>query len=155
MDSMDAAILNELRNNGRISNLALARKVHLSPSTVLERVRRLHKAGIIKGFQSRFDCVKLGYALTVLIELRIVKNIGTNSTIGQELAAMPEIIEIYDVAGECDYVLKAVTENSETLSRLLARIGRIPGIQSSHTTLLLGALKEETAPAIKIEEKNI
>ena len=54
MDNTDAAILNVLRNNARISNLELARKVHLSPSTVLERVRRLRENGVIKSFQSRF-----------------------------------------------------------------------------------------------------
>jgi len=150
MDNTDAVILNELRNNGRISNAALAKKVNLSPSTVLERVRRLRENGVIKGFQSRFDLVKLGYGLTVLIELRTVKNIGTDSSIGKELMRFPEIIEIHDVAGECDYLLKAVTENTETLGRLLVKIGRIPGIQSTRTTLLIGTLKNETAPKLKV-----
>lgn len=151
MDQTDAAILNELRNNARISNLALAKKVNLSPSTVLERVKRLRESGIIKGFQSRFDCVKLGYGLTVLIELRAQKNTGED-IIGPQLAAMPEIVEIYDVAGECDYLLKVMTANSETLGKLLLQIGRIPGIVSSRTTLLLGTLKSETAPVIKVSE---
>ena len=149
MDNMDIAILNELRNNGRISNLELARRVNLSPSSVLERVRRLRESGVIKGFQSRYDCIKLGYGMTVLVELRVIKNTGTCNSIGRELMNMAEVIEIYAVAGECDYVLKAVTENSETLGKLLARIGRIPGIQSSRTTLLIGTLKEETAPLLK------
>lgn len=148
MDNTDAAILNVLRNNARISNLELARKVHLSPSTVLERVRRLRENGVIKSFQSRFDLVKLGYGLTVLIELRTVKNIGTDS-IEKELMRFPEIIEIHDVAGECDYLLKAVTENTETLGSLLVKIGRIPGIQSTRTTLIIGTLKNETAPELK------
>ena len=149
MDNTDAVILNELRNNGRISNAALAKKVNLSPSTVLERVRRLRENGVIKGFQSRFDLVKIGYGLTVLIELRTVKNIGTDNSIGKELMRFPEIIEIHDVAGECDYLLKAVTENTETLGRLLVKIGRIQGIQSTRTTLIIGTLKNETAPELK------
>ena len=152
MDSTDAAILNELKNNARIANLDLAKKVHLSPSAVLERVRRLRANGIIRGFQSRFDCVKLGLGLTVLIELRIAQNIGADGGIGRKLAAIPEVIEIYDVAGEFDYLLKAVTANSETLGALLARIGRIPGILSSRTTLIISTLKEETAPDFRFPE---
>ncbi len=149
MDNMDIAILNELRNNGRISNLELARRVNLSPSSVLERVRKLRENGVIKGFQSRYDCIRLGYGVTVLIELRVMKNTESHNSIGRQLMKMDEIIEIYDVAGECDYVLKAMTENSESLGKLLARIGRLPGILSSRTTLIIGTLKEETAPRLR------
>ena len=148
MDSTDAAILNELKNNARIANLDLAKKVHLSPSAVLERVRRLRANGIIRGFQTRFDCVKLGCGLTVLIELRTLQNIGTDG-IGRQLAEIPEIVEIHEVAGEYDYLLKVVTANSETLGALLGRIGRIPGIRSSRTTLIIDTVKEETAPVIR------
>ena len=84
MDSTDAAILNELKNNARIANLDLAKKVHLSPSAVLERVRRLRANGIIRGFQTKFDSVKLGLGLTVLIELRIAQNIGADGGIREQ-----------------------------------------------------------------------
>lgn len=149
MDQIDAAILNELRKNARISNRSLAEKVHLSPSAVLGRVNRLKRSGVIKSFETRLDCAKLGLGLTVLVELRLEKNIN-DRRIGESLTKFPEILEIYDVSGNCDYLLKVVTANSEELRDLMLRIGRIPGIGSSRTTLILGTFKQDLSPMVNI-----
>ena len=148
MDKIDAAILNELRKNARIANRALAQKVHLSPSAVLARVNKLKHAGIIRSFETRLDGAKLGLGLTVLVELRIEKNIG-DRRIGEELARIPEVVEIHDVAGECDYLLKIIISDTAALRELMFRIGRIPGVGSSRTTLVLGTLKSELSPAVR------
>ena len=103
MDKIDAAILNELRKNARIANRTLAQKVHLSPSAVLARMNKLKRTGIIKSFETRLDGAKLGLGLTVIVALSLEKNIG-DRRIGEELAKFPEVIEIHDVAGECDYL---------------------------------------------------
>ena len=152
MDEIDAAILNELRKNARISNRALAERVHLSPSAVLGRVARLKRSGVIRGFETRLDCEKLGLGLTVLVELRIEKNIG-DRRIGELLSKYPEILEVYDVSGNCDYLLKVVTSGSEALRELLGRIGQIPGVGSSRTTLVLGTLKQELSPAVRLPRR--
>lgn len=149
MDRIDVAILNELRKNARISNRELAERVHLSPSAVLGRVNRLKRSGVIKGFETRLDCEKLGLGLTVLVELRIEKNIG-DRRIGELLSRYPEVLEIYDVAGNCDYLLKVVASGSEALRELIYRIGQIPGVGSSRTTLVLGTLKQELSPVVSI-----
>ncbi len=149
MDKTDAAILNELRKNARISNRDLASKVHLSPSAALARVNKLKSAGVILGFETRFDGAKLGLGLTVLVELSVEMNIG-DRRIGEELAKIPEVVEIYDVAGECDYLLKIVISDTTALRELMFRIGRIPGVGSSRTTLVLGTLKAELAPPVRV-----
>ncbi len=148
MDKIDAAILNELRRNARIANRTLAQKVHLSPSAALARVNKLKRAGIIKGFETRLDGAKLGIGLTVLVELRLEKNIG-NRRIGEELVKFPEVVEIHDVAGECDYLLKIMISDAAALRELLFRIGCIPGVGSSRTTLVLGTLKSELFPPVR------
>ena len=147
MDDIDRAILNCLRNNARISNRELAEQVHLSPSAALERVRKLKRSGIIKGFCTMFDCAKLGRGLNVLIELEIEKNIQDHD-IADKLVSYPEITAIYDVAGDADYLLKVAVPDSEALRQLMNRISLIPGVRSSHTTLVLRTLKEEISPEI-------
>ena len=147
MDEIDRAILNCLRNNARISNRELAARVNLSPSAALERVRKLKRSGIIKGFCTMLDCAKLGRGLHVLIELEIEKNIQDHD-IADKLISYPEITAIYDVAGDADYLLKVAVPDSEALRQLMNRISLIPGVRSSHTTLVLRTLKEEISPEI-------
>lgn len=148
MDGTDKAILNILRNNARISNRELAEKVHLSPPAVLERVRKLKEAGIIKSFHTLFDPVKLGFGLSVFIQLGIERNVQDHD-IGNALAAFPEITAIYDVAGDEDYLLRAIVRDSEELRSLMSRISLIPGVRCSRTTLLMRTLKEETSPQVR------
>ena len=153
MDSIDCAILNELRSNARISNCTLAEKVHLSPSAVLERVRRLRAQGVIHRFVTKLDVAKLGYNLTAIMELRIERNLCCTS-ISEKLVQFPEILEIYDVAGNCDYILKLVAKDSESLRNTMRAIGEIPGVLSSQTKLVLSTIKSELSPPL-LQEKNI
>ena len=152
MDDADIAILHELQQNARIPNSHLAEKVHLSPSAVLERVKRLRQSGVIKSFAAQLDNQALGYSLTVMMELRIEHNL-CGSSISKELAKFPEILEIHDVAGDCDYILKVVSRDSESLRQTMRAIGAIPGVLSSQTKLILGTIKSELSPKI-LPEKN-
>lgn len=153
MDNLDIAILHELQLDARIPNSKLAEKVHLSPSAVLERVRRLRKSGIIKQFSTLLDTQALGYNLTVMMELRIERNL-CGSSISKELVKFPEILEIHDVAGDCDYLLKVVARDSDSLRNTMRAIGAIPGVLSSQTKLILGTIKSELSPQIKQEKTN-
>lgn len=148
MDVIDKEILNILRNNARISNRELASRVHLSPPAVLERVRKLKESGVIKSFHTLFDPIKLGYGLSVFIQLGIERNVQDHD-IGNALADIPEITAIYDVAGDEDYLLRATVRDSEDLRLLMSRISLIPGVRCSRTTLLMRTLKEETSPQVR------
>lgn len=70
VDSFDVMILNLLRSNGRISNRKLAESVHLTASSVLKRVRALEKSGIIQGYTTRVNPMRLGLDLAVIIEVQ-------------------------------------------------------------------------------------
>lgn len=147
MDETDKAILNILRNNARISNRDLAAAVNLSPPAVFERVRKLKESKVIKSFHTLLDPIKLGYGLSVFIQLAIEKNVQDHD-IGNALAKFPEITAIYDVAGDEDYLLKVTVKDSEALRHLMSRISQIPGVRYSRTTLLMRTLKEDTSPPV-------
>ena len=148
MDNVDIEILNELRHNARIPNKKLAEKIHLSPSAVLERVRKLQKNGVIKDFVTRIDNRALGYNISVFIELKIERNLG-QTPISKCLVRIPEILEVYDIAGDYDYLLKVVAADSESLRKTMHAIGSIPGVISSNTKLILSNFKSESTPEIR------
>src|SRR5881409_559474 len=107
LDKTDARILGALQQDGRISNLKLAETVHLSPTAVLERVKRLTRDGFILGYEARLNPDKLGAGLLVFIEILLDRT--TPDVMNAFKAAVqvrPEILECHLVAGGFDYLLK-------------------------------------------------
>ena len=151
MDETDYRILNILRKDGRISNQALAQKINLSPSAVLERVKKLHRDGIISGYEARINTAKLGLGLTVLISLTTDEKLCDHH-VAAELVKFPEIVEIYDISGKASYLLKVITSDTRALHELMNRIGRIDGVKSSETTLVPGMFKEGISPEFQHPE---
>src|SRR6218665_1642548 len=97
LDKIDARILRALQADGRISNLKLAEAVHLSPTAVLERVKRLTREGYILGYEARLNPEKLGAAMLVFIEIlldRTVQDVMDNFKAAVQ--ARPEILECQD-----------------------------------------------------------
>jgi Lrp/AsnC family leucine-responsive transcriptional regulator len=107
IDKIDTRILRVLQADGRISNLKLAEAVHLSPTAVLERVKRLTRDGYILGYEARLNPAKLGAGLLVFVEVlldRTVHDVMDNFRAAVQVR--PEILEAHLVAGGFDYLLK-------------------------------------------------
>ena len=107
IDKIDLRILRVLQSDGRISNLKLAQAVHLSPTAVLERVKRLTREGYILGYEARLNPAKLGAGLLVFVEVlldRTVHDVMDNFKAAVQVRA--EILEAHLVAGSFDYLLK-------------------------------------------------
>ena len=150
MDSIDRSILNIICLDARIANVSIARRLGLAPSVVLDRMRKLERSGYIKSYETRFDDAKLGLLLTAFVELDTRERIGETG-IGLILAAMPEIRDVYDVAGACSYLLKVVVRDTEALRDLMVRIGQIEGVEKSKTTLVLRTIKDVLSAEIETE----
>jgi Lrp/AsnC family leucine-responsive transcriptional regulator len=148
INDIDIKIMNIIRNNAKISNADLARKMGMAPSAVLERVRKLESNGYITGYETRLDYKKFGLKLTAFIELLTSESIGATE-IGYKLAALPFIQEIYSVSGDYCYLIKVKVADSDALAALLAEMGKIKGIKSSKTTLVLKAVKESSSIELK------
>src|SRR5512139_3332293 len=107
LDRIDTRILRVLQKDGRISNLKLAEEVHLSPTAVLERVKRLTRDGYILGYEARLNPRKLGAGMMVFIQ--VVLDRTTPDVFNAFKAAVqvrPEILECHMVAGGFDYLIK-------------------------------------------------
>jgi len=104
LDEIDRKILGLLIQDGRLSFAEIGRQVSLSLPAAAERVRRLEERGIIEGYQAKVNYKKLGYPLIVFVELMIPAT--AYKVIKPRIAAIPEILEAYHVAGELSLILK-------------------------------------------------
>ncbi len=130
MDEIDLKIIEELKNNCKISYKNLGEKVQMSTPTVYERTKKLEERGIIQGYQASINYAQLGYTIHALILVKV-----DNYTIGipKFLDKIKEVHNFWIVSGEFSYVVEVYTQDIDELNalvdRLYHRIGR--------TTLML------------------
>ncbi|MEP7075023.1 MAG: Lrp/AsnC family transcriptional regulator [Acidobacteriota bacterium] len=143
INATDRQILEIIQRDARISNADIARQVGLAPSAVLERVRKLEERSVIRGYSTRIDPRQVGLGLTVFIAVRTSECGGG---VGEALAAIPEVLEVHDVAGEDCYMIKVRTKDTEALGQLLReKIKLIPKVIGTRTTVVLQTFKETNA----------
>ena len=145
-DDIDARILDALQRNGRVTQVEIARAVGLAPSAVLERMRKLEARGVIRGYSATIDPRAAGLGLLAFIAVRTAEAPEEEDSVAASLAEVPEVLEVHHVAGDDCFLVKVRTRDAEHLGELLkARIGRIRGVRSTRTTIVLGTIKETQA----------
>jgi Lrp/AsnC family leucine-responsive transcriptional regulator len=145
----DAKILDILQNNARETQADIARAVGLAPSAVLERVRKLEARGIIKGYAAQIDPRALDLGMLAFVSVRSAEAPG-DDTVARSLAEYPEVLEVHHVAGDDCYLIKVRARDPEHLGSLLrTRLGRVPGVTSTRTTIVLETVKETPRLPIK------
>jgi Lrp/AsnC family leucine-responsive transcriptional regulator len=144
MDATDLRILDLLQQNGRATQLELAKAVGLSQPAVAERIRKLEDRGAITGYAARVDAAQLGVDITAFVGVGI-EHPKFFDGFTKKVKNLDEVLECHRVAGEDSYLLKIKTRNTRTLDRLLVEVLRtIPGVTRTHTTIVLASLKEGT-----------
>ncbi|MDE1953908.1 MAG: Lrp/AsnC ligand binding domain-containing protein [Betaproteobacteria bacterium] len=147
LDRVDRRILALLQSDGRMSNLALAQAVHLSPTAVLERVRRLVREKFILGYEARLNPQRLSAALLVFIE--VVLDRTTPDVFEQfktAVQARPEIMECHMVAGGFDYLLKTRVADMPAYREFLGSVLlSLPGVRETHTYAVMEEVKNSQA----------
>ena len=149
IDHIDLQLIEILQSDGRTSNAELSRRVGMAASAVFERVRRLEQRGVIRGYGAHVDPRALERALLAYVLVRSDERTGTSSA-GQELALLPEVLEVHHVAGQDNYLVKVRVRDPEALGRLLReRFGAIPSVRSTQSTIALETLKESWTPPVE------
>ncbi len=148
---LDVAILRELQSDGRISNVELAHRVHLSPPATHARVKRLEKEGYIRQYGATLDREKAGFDLLCFIQITIQlhqpQQVEKFRTLVRQ---MPEVLECHHITGEYDYLLKVALRNRKDLERFVVKqLTPIPGVARIHTSLVLSEIKATTALPLK------
>lgn len=147
IDRIDLRILRVLQTDGRITNLELAQQVHLSPTAVLERVKRLTRDGFIAGYAARLDPARLGAGLLVFIEIVLDRTTPeVFRSFQAAVQARPEILECHLVAGGFDYLIKTRAADMNAYRDMLASvIWSLPGVRETRTYAVMEEVKNTTA----------
>ena len=155
-DNIDIKIMSILQQNARISNADIARKLDMAPSAIFERIRKLEARGTIKSYEARIDPTVIDRSLLAFIFVRAEERLACLET-GEELARLPEVLEVHHIAGEDCYLVKVRVADTDALGRLLReRFGIIPTVRSTRTTIVLTTIKETTAlPISSVYEETI
>lgn len=142
LDERDLAILELLQTDARRSNAEIARRLGIAPSAVLERIRKLERRGVLRGYAARIDAAAVGQGLLAFLFVQADEGPGGDD-LGQILASIPEVLEVHHVAGEDCYLVKLRCASTEALGQLLKeRIGALPEVRRTRTTVVLGTIKE-------------
>jgi Lrp/AsnC family leucine-responsive transcriptional regulator len=151
---IDLEIVRLLQENARLPQVEIARRIGLAPSAVLERLRKLEARGVITGYVALIDPRAIDQRLLAFIAVRTTDRPG-EGRVGRELAAVPEVLEVHHVAGEDCLMLKVRARDPEHLAQILRdRLGRVAGVQSTRTTIVLESIKESARLSIPVPSES-
>lgn len=146
LDEVDVKLLSLLQNDGRITNADLAKSVGLSPPSVLQRVRALEKAGLIKGYHALLDADRLGLRITAFAMISLALHQEQPiERFRRSVQDIEEVLECYHISGESDFILKIVVRDIRAYEQLIReKLSKIKGIGQIRTSFVLAATKQTT-----------
>ncbi len=147
LDATNRAILNLLQEDGRISNSALAARVHLSPSACLRRVRRLEESGVIDRYVALLDPAAIGRGTDVFVELTLESQAEEVLDAFESVVAdAPEVMSCHLMAGTADYLVHVVVDDVADYERLhRTHLAKLPGVSTVHSSFAIRAVHSGTA----------
>jgi Lrp/AsnC family transcriptional regulator, leucine-responsive regulatory protein len=141
LDPQDLAILRLLATDARMSQRRIAREVGMSPPAVAERMARLERSGVVRGYRAEIDRSALGYPLIVYIGVVAVQGADQPKVV-QALRELPEVEDVHVVTGPKDLLVRLRVRDHEHLkTALFDRIWSMPGIDRTETYISLGQME--------------
>ncbi len=147
LDSIDIRILNELQNDSSHSNVELAKRVHLSPSPCLMRVKALKDKGVIRNYVALADPKILGLGLNVFISISLKEQSKEAlAEFEQRISEHDEVMECYLMTGDSDYLIRVAVADMGALEKfILEQLTPIPGIEKIRSSFALKQVRYKTA----------
>jgi Lrp/AsnC family transcriptional regulator, leucine-responsive regulatory protein len=151
LDKIDRDILDRLQAQAKLTNAQLAQHVGLSPASTLERVRRLERQGIIKGYHAKLDPAKLALYTCVMMQIKL-QHLTAESVAAfrTTMALIPEVVACYQVVGGgADFLAKVITRDITDYQHLVMhRLSEVMGIQHMQSFVITATVKEAGVPVI-------
>ncbi len=141
LDEIDRKLLKELLTDSKRSYRELASAIGVSAATVINHVRRLESAGVIKDYSARLDHERLGYELTVVTEIVVSK--GKLLETDEEIAKIPNVCAVYDITGQTDAMVVAKFKSRNKLSDFTKALLAMPYVERTNTHVVLTTVKED------------
>ena len=147
LDTTDLRILAELQTHGALSNVELARRVHLSPSPCLARVKALEHNGVIDRYVALANAAALGLGLNVFISISLKEQSkAALAEFEQRIAEHDEVMECYLMTGDSDYLMRVALPDIAALEKfILEQLTPIPGIEKIRSSFALKQVRYKTA----------
>lgn len=146
LDATDLRILAELQKDGRMTNVDLAKRVRLSPSPCLARVRDLEERGVIRKYVAMLDPQAVGLAVSVFIQVSLERQVERAlESFESAIRRYPEVVECYLMTGDSDYLLRVVVPDVQAMQVIVSELTRIPGVANIRSSFALKQVKFETA----------
>ena len=150
LSAKDKEILNILQNDADITNAELAKRIDLSPSAALGRVKNLKADGTIRGIYAKLSADELGYTTHVFVYIKLSSQ--TKETLSYLEGAVkmnPRVQDCFRMTGDYDYVLRLLLKNTSELEYFLTHeLSRIPQIASIRTEVAMKCIKQDTSIAV-------
>ena len=152
LDPIDLKILDTIQRDGRITKLALAEKVGLSPTPCWMRLRKLEKAGIVSGYHAHIAMRVVAPVATVLMEVTLASHRQADfDRFERVIRDIPEIVACWSVGGGVDYVLKVMARDIDAYQRLVdSLLEREIGIDRYFTYIVTRTVKDDVAVPIEV-----
>jgi len=143
LDETDLILLRMLGNNSSYTIKELATEVNLSPTPVLQRVKRLENSGYIKKYIALLDSEKLGQGFIVFCNIKLKQH---DRTIGhkfvEDILKIDEIVECYNISGDYDFILKVFARDIKHYQDFVFnKLGSVESIGSTHSTFVMAEIK--------------
>ncbi len=147
IDNVDLKILKELQADASLSNVELARRVHLSPSPCLARVRALEEHGLIRQYVALLDAQQLGLHLNVFISISLKQqNQKALQAFEERICVRDEVMECYLMTGDADYLLRVAIADMPSLERfILEQLAPIAQVEKIRSSFALKQVRYKTA----------
>src|SRR2546423_7062272 len=153
LDAIDRKILTELQDDGRITNVELARRVGISAPPCLRRVRALEEAGYIKGYRGLLDEKLLGYEVTVFAMVHLTSQAEPDLKAFEDFVHNAQLVrECWMLSGEIDFVLKCVAPDLKTFQAFVAELTGAPNVRNVKTSLVLRNSKDAAMVPMELKK---
>ena len=147
LDSIDTQLLNFLQKDAKQTNKELASKLDMSVTAVYERIKKLEKAGVIANYVALLNKESIGRAFIAFCHIKLVKH--SQDLVNQfekEVATIDEVLEVYHLSGDYDYLLKVHVKDMESFRKFMVnKLTNIDHIGSSNSMFVISEVKHTTA----------
>ena len=157
LDQIDRRILHDLQDDGRITNVELARRAGISAPPCLRRVRALEEAGFVKGYHADLDARALGYNVTVFAHVGLKSQAEHDlDAFEEKVRSWPQVRECHMLNGEVDFVLKCVAPDLSTFQSFLTeQLTAAENVASVKTSLVIRCAKDEPGVPFDVLEERL
>ena len=152
LDETDLKLLKALQEDAKANTKDLCDKLHLSKTPVYERVKRLEREGVIRGYSAIIDNHKVGLPLVVFCNVSVAVHDGEHiGRFKEEIAAIDEVMECYSTGGFYDFLLKVVLKDLDEYNAFVfEKLTKVHGISKMQSSVVLSEIKHTTTLNIKL-----